>query len=276
VCKLKTIALVLGFAAAAAAQERAPASPANLAQQVSLQQRLGEQVPLDLTFRDATGREVALKELVHDRPVILSLVYFRCPMLCTQVLNGLLKSSNSVSLQLGEDYDILSVSIDPLETPAQAAVKKERYVSHYRRGGAEQGWHFLTGDETQVRKLADAVGYHYVYDPRSQQYAHPSGIILLTPDGRISRYFYGIEYPPRDLRLGLVESSSGQIGTAVDQILLLCFHYDPATGRYGLVISRVLQAAGTATALALGGFLWCMYRLERRRAREQRQAARAP
>ena len=250
---------------AAAADEPAPATPKELARQVSLQQRLGDQVPLDLKFRDSNGRTVALWELVHDRPVVLSLVYFRCPMLCTQVLNGLLKSSNSVPLQIGKDYDILSVSIDPLETPDQAADKKERYVSHYRRGGAEQGWHFLTGDEQSIKRLADAVGYHYVYDPRSQQYAHPSGVIVLTPDGRIARYFYGIEYPPRDLRLGLVESSAGKIGTAVDQILLLCFHYDPATGKYGLVISRVLQAAGTATATALGIFLWCMYRLEKRR-----------
>ncbi len=267
--------LALAAFLAAAAGQPAPASPANLAQQVSLQQRLGEQVPLDLTFRDSTGRTVALRDLVDDRPVILSLVYYRCPMLCTQVLNGLLKSSNSVPLALGKDYDIVSVSIDPLETPLQAAQKKERYVSHYRRGGAEQGWHFLTGDERSIQELAAVVGYHYVYDERSQQYAHPSGIILLTSDGRISRYFYGIEYPPRDLRLGLVESSAGKIGTAVDQILLLCFHYDPATGKYGLVISRVLQAAGTATALALGGFLWCMYRLERRRLREQPPAARA-
>lgn len=261
--------LLLPLLASAAAGQNPPFTPNRLAQQVSLDQRLGERVPLDLSFRDSTGRTVLLRELVHDRPVILSLVYFRCPMLCTQVLSGLLKSSQSLPLELGRDYDIISVSIDPHETPAQAAEKKARYVASYHRSGAEQGWHFLTSDEPAIRELAAAVGYRYVYDPRSQQYAHPSGAIVLTPDGRISRYFYGIDYPPRDLRLGLVESSSGRIGTAVDQILLLCFHYDPATGKYGLVISRVLQAAGTATALALGTFLWCMFRLERRRSRAE-------
>jgi protein SCO1/2 len=273
VSRLLILPLLLLAAAIASAQSR-PATPASLAQQVSLEQRLGQQVPLDLAFRDSTGRPVALRELVRDRPVILTLVYFRCPMLCNQVLGGLLKSSQSLPLTLGQDYDIITVSIDPRETPAQAAGKKARYVASYQRGGAEAGWHFLTGDEAAIQELAAAVGYRYVYDPRSQQYAHPSGIMVLTPGGRISRYFYGIDYPPRDLRLGLVESSAGRIGTAVDQILLLCFHYDPATGKYGLVISRVLQAAGTATALALGVFLWCMFRLERRRSlRAARQSA---
>ena len=241
------------------------ATPKILAKEVGLDQRLGEQVPLDIALIDEQGQSVALKDLLRDRPVILSLVYFRCPMLCTQVLNGVLKSSQGLTLEMGTDYDILSVSIDPKDTPEGAAKKKETYVAKYRRAGAEKGWRFLTGKPAEVARLAAAVGYRYRYDPKTDQYAHASGVIVLTPQGKISRYFYGIDYSPRDLRLGLVESSEGKIGTPVDQILLLCFHYDPATGKYGLVISRVLQTAGTATALALGAFLWTMYRLERRR-----------
>jgi protein SCO1 len=246
---------------------QSPATPKILAKEVGLDQRLGEQVPLDVTLIDEQGQAVALKDLLRDRPVILSLVYFRCPMLCTQVLNGVLKSSQGLTLDMGTDYDILSVSIDPKDTPEGAAKKKETYVAKYRRAGAEEGWRFLTGRPDEVARLAAAVGYRYRYDPKTDQYAHPSGVILLTPEGQISRYFYGIDYSPRDLRLGLIESSDGKIGTPVDQILLLCFHYDPATGKYGLVISRVLQTAGTATALALGAFLWTMFRLERRRSR---------
>lgn len=241
------------------------AAPQSLARDVGLDQRLGEQVPLDLAFRNERGERVRLRDLARDRPVILSLVYFRCPMLCTQVLNGLLKSSQAMNLTLGDDYAIATVSIDPRETCDLAAEKKRRYVASYHRPGAERGWHFLTGDEAPIQQLAAAVGYRYVYDPRSDQYAHASGIIVLTPDGRIARYFYGIDYSPRDLRLGLVESSAGRIGTPVDQFLLLCFHYDPVTGKYGLMISRVLQLAGTATALALAVYLWAMFRLERRR-----------
>jgi protein SCO1 len=240
-------------------------NPKALAKQVGLDQRLGEQVPLDLAFRDEHGNPVLLGDLIKDRPVILSLVYFRCPMLCTQVLNGLLKSSQGMTLEMGQDYDVISVSIDPREGAEAAAKKKERYASAYRREGADKGWHFLTGDEASIKQLTEAVGYRYEYDPRTDQYAHPSGIMVLTPDGRLAKYFYGIDYQPRHLRLGLVESSHGRIGTAVDQILLLCFHYDPATGKYGLVISRVLQLAGTTTALVLGGYLLAMFRLERKR-----------
>ena len=244
---------------------QSPATPKILAKEVGLDQRLGEQVPLDIMLIDEQGHAVALKDLLRDRPVILSLVYFRCPMLCTQVLNGVLKSSQGLTLDIGTDYDILSVSIDPKDTPEGAAKKKETYVAKYRRAGAEEGWRFLTGKPEEVARLAAAVGYRYRYDPKTDQYAHPSGVVVLTPQGQISRYFYGIDYSPRDLRLGLVESSAGKIGTPVDQILLLCFHYDPATGKYGFLISRVLQTAGTATALALGAFLWTMVRLERRR-----------
>jgi protein SCO1/2 len=242
-----------------------------LVKNVGLDQHLDAQIPLDLKFRNEQGEEVRLGDYFGNKPVILNFVYFRCPMLCTQVLNGLLKTTNAIKLRLGEDYEIVSISIDPRETPDMAAAKKERYVVKYRRPGAEEGWHFLTGDQEAIEQLTRVAGFRYQYDPISDQFAHASGIIVLTPTGRLSRYFYGIEYHPTDLRLGLVESAHNRIGTPVDQILLLCFHYDPATGKYGLLISRVIQIMGSAFALGLGGFLWTMYRQERRRSRAVRE-----
>jgi len=260
----------------AAAPALAQGNLERIAQKVGLDQHLGEQVPLDLTFRDEHGRQVQLGEHFRsgERPVVLNLVYFQCPMLCTQVLSGFLKSSQAMPLQMGQDYEVISVSIDPDETPEMAAAKKERYAGSYRRPGAEEGWHFLTGEQDQIERLAAAVGYRYYYDERSQQYAHPSGLIVLTPEGRISRYFYGIDYHPTDLRLGLVESSQNQIGTLADQVLLLCFHYDPATGKYGFVIAGALRIAGLATVALLGGFLVVMFRREVRRSKDA-AAARA-
>ncbi|HZL91524.1 MAG TPA: SCO family protein [Pirellulaceae bacterium] len=227
----------------------------NLAEQVGLDQRLGEQVPLHLAFRDETGKHVRLGDYFHDKPVIMVLVQYRCPMLCTEVLNGFLKSSQAVQFQMGRDYEVVTVSIDPRETPPMAAEKKRHYAGRYRRQGAEQGWHFLTGDQQNIDVLAKAIGYRYRYDKATDQYAHPSGIVLATPGGRLARYFYGIEYHPSDLRLGLVESSENRIGSPVDQVLLLCFHYDPATGKYGLVIAGVLRLAALATVFVLGGYL---------------------
>jgi protein SCO1/2 len=237
-----------------------------LTEDIGLDQKLNTQVPLDLVFIDEHGHRVRLGDYFHDgQPVILSCVYFRCPMLCTQVLNGVLKSTNAMSLQMDKDYTVVSISIDPRETTEMAAAKKETYAKSYRRPGAEQGWHFLTGDQASIDALTQAVGFRYQYDPRSDQFMHASGIMVLTPDGKLSRYYYGIDYPPRDLRLGLVESSQRRIGTPVDQVLLLCFHYDPLTGRYGLVIERVIRIAGLATLVAMGLFLTRMYVLERRR-----------
>lgn len=244
--------------------------------EIGIDQKLGDQLPLDLHFRDERGQEVRLGKYFDGKPVVLALVYYRCPMLCTQVLNGLLKTSQAVKFTLGEDYEVVTVSFDPRDTPALAAEKKASYVRAYRRAGAERGWHFLTGDEQSIRRLAAAVGFRYRYDARTDQYAHASGIMLATPDGRLSRYFYGIEYPPSDLRLGLVESSQRKIGSAVDQILLLCYHYDPLTGQYGLAISGALRAAGAATVVALGGFLAAMFRQERRRQRLVRPADGVP
>jgi protein SCO1/2 len=262
----------LAAAPASADQAERPLKPGELIKQIGIDQRLDAQVPLDLKFRDETGREVQLGDYFTDKPVILTLVYYRCPMLCTQVLNGLLESSQGVKFQMNKDYQVVSVSIDPHETPEMAAAKKERYARSYRREGAREGWHFLTGDQESIEKLAKVVGYRYRYDPATDQYAHGSAIMLLTPKGRVSRYFYGIDYAPNDLRLGLVEASENRIGSAVDQILLLCYHYDPATGKYGFVIAGALRIAGIVTLLVLGAFLWRMFLLERRRSAEVRQA----
>jgi protein SCO1/2 len=236
-----------------------------LVDDIGLDQHLNTQIPLDLSFTDEHGQRVRLRDYCTDKPVILNCVYFRCPMLCTQVLNGVLKSTNAMSLQMGKDYTVVSISIDPRETTEMAAAKKETYVKSYRRPGAEEGWHFLTGDQASIDALTKAVGFRYKYDPTSDQFMHASGILVLTPEGKISRYYYGIDYPPRDLRLGLVESSERRIGSPVDQVLLLCFHYDPQTGRYGLAIARVIRVAGIATLVIMGTFLTRMYFLERRR-----------
>ncbi len=230
---------------------------------VGINQKLNERVPLDLSFRDDTGNTVRLREYFGEKPVILSLVYYDCPMLCTQVLNGLERSLQGISLDVGKQFNVVTLSINPRETPGLAAVKKRIYAGMYGRRLAEQGWHFLTGEEEAIKELARAVGFHYAYDPESGQYAHATAIMVLTPDGRLSRYFYGIQYPSRDLRLGLVEASAGKIGTPVDQLLLFCYHYDPATGKYGLVILNLVRAAGLATVLAIAGLVLVLFRRER-------------
>jgi len=232
---------------------------------VALEQKLGDSIPLDLTFRDEHGQTVALRRFFGSKPVILTLVYYQCPMLCTQVLNAVTRSVKLVSLNMGEDYEIVTVSIDPTEEHVLAAAKHELYSGMYERAGAVTGWHFLTGDEPQIKQLAAAVGFRYAYDPVSRQFAHPSGIMVLTPEGKLARYFYGINYPSRDMRLALVEASAGKIGTPVDQMLLYCYHYDPATGKYGLLIAHVIQIAGGLTVLALGGLVFILFRSERRK-----------
>lgn len=237
---------------------------------VGIDQKLNAQVPLDLTFRDETGKTVKLGDYFGDKPVILALVYYECPMLCTQELNGLLRSLQNIPLDIGKQFNVVTVSFNPHETAGLAANKKKVYVGIYGRPGAAAGWHFLTGDEGPIEKLTGAVGYHYAFDPASDQYAHATAIMLLTPQGKISRYFYGIDYPSRDLRLSLVEASNNKIGSPVDQVLLYCYHYDPTTGKYGMVIANVLRLAASVTILVLGGFLWMMFRNERRTGTEVR------
>ncbi len=234
----------------------------SLLKEVGIDQKLNQSVPLDLAFRDEHGKAVQLGEYFGKKPVILSLVYYNCPMLCTQVLNGLESSLKLIPTDIGKQFDVVTVSIDPTERPVLADAKQALYTGLYGRPGAAAGWHFLTGDEQQIRQLANAVGFRYAYDPDSKQYAHASVIMLLTPEGKISRYFYGIQFPSRDLRLGLVEASAGKIGSPVDQVLLFCYHYDPSTGKYGLLISRLIQAAAGATVLTIGALILVLYRKE--------------
>ena len=231
---------------------------------VGIDQRLNEQVPPDLIFRDEEGRTVRLGQYFGGRPVLLSLVYFECPMLCTMELNGIVRSLRGMSLRPGRDFTVVTVSFNPREGPALAAAKKEVYLKGYGHPEAAAGWHFLTGDEPQIQKLAQAMGFRYVYDAKNAQYAHATGIMVLTPSGRLARYFYGIDYPPRDLRMALVEASQNKIATPVDYVLLFCYHYDPATAKYSLAIMRVMQAAGFATVLVIGAFLVVMFRRESR------------
>jgi protein SCO1/2 len=233
-----------------------------LLKEVGIDQKLNGSVPLDLAFRDEHGNSVELAQLFAGKPVILTLVYYNCPMLCTQVLNALDRSMETMPLEIGKDFNVVTVSIDPTDRPVMADAKHAMYAGMYGRPGAQYGWHFLVGDEPQIKQLADAVGFRYAYDPDSKQYAHASTIIVLTPEGRISRYLYGIQYPHRDLRLALVEASEGKIGSPVDSILLFCYHYDPHTGKYGLLISHVIQASGGLTVLALGILIVVLSRRE--------------
>jgi protein SCO1 len=235
----------------------------DLLKDVGIDQKLGQQVPLDLTFRDENGKPVQLSQYFGQKPVILSLVYFNCPMLCTQVLNGQEAAMKGLPMDAGNQFEAVTVSIDPSDRPVLAAVKKQMYTGMYGRPGAAEGWHFLTGDEAQIKQLANSVGFRYAYDPDSKQFAHASAIMVLTPDGKLSKYFYGIAYSPRDLRLGLVEASAKKIGTPVDSILLFCYHYDPNTGKYGLLISRLIQTGGALTVLAIGITMLVLFRRER-------------
>ncbi|MFQ5676003.1 MAG: SCO family protein, partial [bacterium] len=213
---------------------------------ISIEQKLNEQIPLEVNFRDEAGRSVQLRDYFGEKPVILALVYYECPMLCSMILNGLLKSLNALSFDVGDEFNVVTVSFDPGETPELAAAKKRTYMSKYGRQDAENGWHFLTGDEASIRKLTASVGFNYTYDPETDQFYHASGIMILTPNGRLSKYFYGVEYSIKDLKFGLMEAASNKIGSPVDQLLLYCYHYDPETGKYGVVIMNVIRVFGSA------------------------------
>jgi len=241
-------------------------------QKVGIDQKMGAQVPLDLPFTDESGQPVTLRTY-FGKPVILALVYYQCPSLCNMVLNGVLRGVKDLPMTAGDQYQIVAVSFDPRETPEMAAAKKQTYLKGYGRPGAEQGWHFLTGQEGASKTLADAVGFNYVYDSMTNQYAHGSAIMLLTPVGSVARYFFGIDYPARDLRLGLVEASNGGISSPTDQILLYCYHYDPASGKYALVIMNVLRLSALITLAVLLTFMVVMFRRDFRARRPQRGTA---
>lgn len=235
---------------------------------IRIEQKMGSQIPLDLTFRDESGKTVALRSYFKDKPVVLVMAYYECPMLCTVVLNELTRVMKSEKrYSIGKDYEVITVSISPTETPELAAKKKENYVNSYQRTGGKSGWHFLVGDEANINQLADSVGFNYVYDPKTKQYAHSAGVMILTPEGKLARYLLGIDYTAKDLRFALIESSKNKIGNPVEQVILYCYQYDPSTGRYGLVIMRVVQLAGILTVLSLGTFIFMMVRAERHRSR---------
>jgi protein SCO1/2 len=219
---------------------------------VGIEQHLDEQIPPDLAFRDETGKAVRLGDYFGKKPVILNLVYYQCPMLCGEVLSGLESALRVLKFDVGKEFDVLTVSFDPRETPDMATKKKAEFLKRYGRPGAEAGWHFLTGPQESIDALTNAAGFQYQYDPKTGQFAHATAIAILTPEGKIAQYYYGVEYAPKDLRLGLIQASENKIGTLADQVLLYCYHYDPTTGKYGAIIARVLQLSGLVTVLALG------------------------
>jgi protein SCO1/2 len=227
---------------------------------VGIDQKLNEQIPLDAVFKDEQGQEVRLGQFFKGKPVVLSLVYYTCPMLCTQVLNGELSTFRAMSFNIGEQYEVVTISFDSRETPQLAAAKKQTYITGYNRAGGDAGWHFLTGDEANIKRLTDAVGFRYVWDEQTNQFAHASGIMVLTPGGKLARYYYGIDYPPKDVRLSLVEASENKIGTPVDALMLYCYHYDPATGKYGVVVMNVMRVAGAITVVLIVGMLLALRR----------------
>jgi protein SCO1 len=231
---------------------------------VGIEQHLNAEIPGDLEFRDELGNPVKLGDYFgHGRPVILNLGYYQCPMLCSELLEGLVGSMKALTLQLGRDFDVVTLSFDPRETTEMAAAKKRDIMKRYGRANAAGGWHFLTGRADQIKILTDAVGFQYQFDPKTEQYAHATAIVLLTPDRHIAEYFYGVEFSPRDLRLGLVQASQGKIGNLTDAVLLYCYHYDPRAGKYGAVISNILKISGVATILMLAAFVFVMYRADR-------------
>jgi protein SCO1 len=259
----------MASAPSAAGYKREAGTPSSQVPQalreIGFDQNIDQRVPLDTTFRNEAGATVRLGDYFGKKPVVLLFAYYDCPMLCTMVINGLSSALDVLSLVPGKDFEIVTVSFDPRDTPATASAKKAGYIARYKQPGAAAAWHFLTGDQPSIDRLTRAAGFRYVWDKDTKQFAHPSGVIVLTPDGRLSRYLFGIEYGPRDLRFGIVEASEGKVGTPVDALLLYCYHYDPMTGRYGFVIMRAIRMAGAATVLALGAFILIMLRREKTR-----------
>jgi len=229
-------------------------------QHVGIQQNLNEQIPADLTFADDSGRAVKLGDYYGKKPLILNLVYFTCPMLCGEELNGLESALRILKFDVGKEFEVITVSFDPKDTPDAAAKKKAEILKRYKRTGAEQGWHFLVGNQDSIDKIAKAAGFEFEYDAKSNQFAHTTAIMVLTPQGRIAQYYYGIDYPPKDLRLALVDASQEKIGNVVDELLLYCYHYDPEKGKYSATIMRILRLAGVATLLCLGTLFIVLFR----------------
>ena len=231
--------------------------------EVAFDQKLNGQIPLDLTFRDENGKPVRLADYINQKPIILSFVYLKCKDLCPLLLDGVVRTLRTLSFDIGNQFDVLTVSFDPSDTPALAAAKRSDFLARYGRSQASNAWHFLTGDEDAIHRLTQSVGFNYTYDSKTGEFGHATGIVLVTPEGKTARYYYGIDFSPRDLRLGLIEAADNKIGSPIDQLLLFCYHYDPVTGKYGLIITRSIRLAGIATVLMLAGFIVAMLRRER-------------
>jgi protein SCO1/2 len=251
-------------AASVAAHADTSSTPPKLPGEVKAVQNLDAVVPMDLMFRDEEGRVVRLRDLFRGRPVLLNFMYYRCPMLCSMAMEGVASSLTELKFTIGRDFDVITVSIDPRDTAKDAAEKKEKYVKRYGRFEADRGWHFLTGHESAIKSLTSTVGFYYAYDIQQDQFAHPTMLTVLTPQGRVSRYLYGFDYKARDLRLALVEASANKIGTATDQLLLLCYHYDPTTGKYTRSTMNAVRAGGAATLAGIASFIFVSLRRERR------------
>ena len=227
---------------------------------VGIEQHLNGQIPPGLEFRDETGKPVRLGGYFGRKPLILNLVYYKCPMLCGEVMSGLESALGTLKFEVGKEFDVLTISFDSRETPADATVTKAEYMKRYKRRGAKQGWHFLTGPPESIEALTRAVGFQYQFNEKTGQFAHATAILILTPEGKISRYLYGVEFPPTEIRLGLLDASQGKIGDLTDQLLLYCYHYDPAVGKYGAAITHILQLASAGTLLLLGAFILILFR----------------
>jgi protein SCO1 len=234
----------------------------DILQDVGIDQHLGMPIDLSLTFKDESGNNVRLGDFFHGKPVILAPVYYACTSLCPMSLNSLVQSLRVLKFDVGREFEIVTFSFDPKETPAMAAEGKAHYLRDYNRPGTEPGWHFLTGDDASIRALTQSIGFRYAWDSNSVQWAHATAILVATPEGNIAQYFYGLEFSARDLRLSLVDASSGRIGTLGDRVLLYCYHYDPATGKYGIAVMRSIRIAGALTMLSLFGFIFLMFRRE--------------
>lgn len=268
---------VLSLAAEAVAQPGFPAGysdpqrpgtastiPLPQLKDVGFKQRLNQMLPLDVSFTDEMGRPVTLGQYFGRKPVILAFVYYQCPMLCTQVMNGLSSALKVMPFVAGEDYEVVLISFDPRDTPAIAAEKKRAHLDYWSTERDAGAWHLLSGAEASIRRVTSAAGFTYQWDPPTGQFAHVSGILVTTPEGRLSRYFYGVEYSPKELRLALVESGEGRIGSVIDELLLYCFHYDPESGRYGLMVMNLVRLGGAMTVLAITGYILVMRRRESR------------
>jgi protein SCO1 len=266
-----TVATVLAVAPRSYAQQPPIENMPGPLREVGFEQRLGDVVPANLEFTDAAANTVLLDQYFGDKPVVLALVYFECPMLCSMVLNGLVSSLDILTFDAGQDYEVVVVSFDPEEGAPLAAIKRQELIDRYDRPGTEAGFHFLTGDASSIRALTSAVGFSYKYDEDTGQFAHAAGITVLTSDRTVSRYLFGIEYAPKDLRLALVESAQGKVGGVVDQLLLYCYAYDPATGSYGAATMNILRIAGLFTVGSILAFILLSRRRDRRRERRLKE-----